>query len=376
MRPSKIIGIKRIGIKKAVDIEVESNEHIFYANNIATSNSHGVGYAMMTYWSAWVKCYYNKKFFKNWLRNADEKADPNFEKRQLIMAAKSEGINVRGPNIKLLEDNFSWHDNAICFGICNVKNVGSAHLEQLKKSFADLPQEKMNWTNILINILPNINKRAIENLISVGAFTGLGKSRSEMLHEYHCMMELTDKEISYIVSNFDTTNTNISELLSKIISLGTKKQGGGISTQNRLEKIENILVRVNSPGRSLLDNSVVYAKIEEQLLSYSINHSELNACSGAAHANATCKEVADGKSDNSILAVMIKRLKEYKTKNGDCMAFLSVEDDSGELENIVVFPDIYEQNKDIMYERATVLISGEIKDKKKNSFIVDKIFVI
>ena len=58
------------------------------------------------------------------------------------------------------------------------------------------------------------------------------------------------------------------------------------------------------------------------------------------------------------------------------MAFLSIEDDSGELENIVVFPDIYEQNKDIIYEQATVLISGEIKDKQRNSFIIDKIYMI
>jgi DNA polymerase III alpha subunit len=58
------------------------------------------------------------------------------------------------------------------------------------------------------------------------------------------------------------------------------------------------------------------------------------------------------------------------------MAFLSIEDESGELENIVVFPDIYEQNKDIMYEQATVLLSGKIPDKKRNSFIVDKVFLI
>ena len=58
------------------------------------------------------------------------------------------------------------------------------------------------------------------------------------------------------------------------------------------------------------------------------------------------------------------------------MAFLSVGDESGELENVVVFPDIYEQNKDIMYEQATVLMSGEIQDKQRTSFTVDKVFSI
>jgi DNA polymerase III alpha subunit len=143
-----------------------------------------------------------------------------------------------------------------------------------------------------------------------------------------------------------------------------------------MDKVSNILLRINNPGRVLIDNGMTYAKIEEKLLGYSINHSELNACSDACHANTTCKQITDGKTDDSIIAAVIKRVREYKTKNGDIMAFLSIEDESGELENIVVFPDIYEQNKDIMYEQATVLLSGKIPDKKRNSFIVDKVFLI
>ena len=143
-----------------------------------------------------------------------------------------------------------------------------------------------------------------------------------------------------------------------------------------MDKVSNVLLRVNNPGRILVDNGMTYAKIEEKLLGYSINHSELNACSDACHANTTCKQITDGKTDDSIIAAVIKRVREYKTKNGDIMAFLSIEDESGELENIVVFPDIYEQNKDIMYEQATVLLSGKIPDKKRNSFIVDKVFLI
>ena len=80
--------------------------------------------------------------------------------------------------------------------------------------------------------------------------------------------------------------------------------------------------------------------------------------------------------DKSTLACIVKRIREHKTKNDDEMAFLSVEDNSGELENIVIFPDIYSQNKDIIYEESTILLTGEIKDKKRRSFIVESIFSI
>lgn len=374
MRSAKIIGIKKIGTKQSIDIEVDSNEHVFYANNIATSNSHAIAYSKMAYWSAWVKYHYAEKFFKNWLRNADEKIDPDLEKRQLIVAAKSEDIKVFGPTIKILEENFSWQNGAIYFGICNVKNVGSIHLAQLKSELSKI--EDKTWVNILINVLPNVNKKAVENLISVGAFAGFGKSRTEMLHEYHCYMDLTDKEMDCIQKNINTEGLKISDVIEKFLEKGLKKNGGFISVQSRLDKVENILLRLRNPGRSLVDNSIVYAKIEEKLLGYAINHSELNSCSDASQANTTCKEIVDGKCDPAVLAVIIKRVKEHKTKNGDFMAFLSVEDDSGELENIVVFPDMYEQNRDIIYEQATVLMSGQIKDKERNSFIIDKLYTI
>ena len=133
----------------------------------------------------------------------------------------------------------------------------------------------------------------------------------------------------------------------------------------RLVKVKNILSRLNNPGRFLDDNPSMYAKIEDKLLGCAVSHSELNSCADAAHANSTCKEVSDGKFDRSTVACIIKRIKEHVTKNNDEMAFLSVEDNSGELENIVIFPDIYSQNKDIIYEESTVLLTGEIKDKKR-----------
>lgn len=387
----KAIGKKKADLMKTIRgqfidgcvknyIDQEKAEDIFdmieKSARYSFNKSHAVAYAKMAYWSAWTKYHYPEKFFKHWLKNADEKIDPDFEKKQLIISAKAENIDVKGPTIQYLEENFFWKNEAIYFGICNVKNVGAIHLKQLKQHLSKLDSNNITWCNILIHVLPFVNKRAVENLIKVGAFAGLKKTRTEMLHEYHCYLDLTKKEIEQMQNNIECHLLDAVSTLECFISKGTKKQGGFIATQSRLDKISNIILRIKNPGRSLLDNSMVYAKIEEKLLGCSINHSELNTCSDACHANTTCKEIVDGKMEDSVIAVIIKRLREYKTKNGDIMAFLSVEDDSGELENIVVFPDIYEQNRDIMYEEATVLLSGRIKDRQRNSFIVDKVFLI
>lgn len=355
---------------KVFDIIEKSNRYSF-------NKSHAVAYAKMAYWSAYLKCYYPDKFFKYWLRNAGEKIDPDLEKRQLIMAAKNENIEVYGPSMLYLNENFEWHNESIYFGACNVKNVGKAHLEKYQELTAEWDR-KLTWSELLICVLPYINKKAVENLIKVGFFSGLKKPRSEMLHEFSCVKELTKKELESLSGCIDKSNSNLPllALLEFFIEKGSKKDGGLISTASRLKKVKDIITRLQNPGRDLLDNPAMYAKIEEKLLGCAIAHSELNACAEAAHADATCKELSDGRLDKSTIACIIKRIKEHKTKNDDSMAFLSVEDNSGELENIVIFPDIYSQNKDIIYEESTVLLTGQVRDKKRKSFIVDNIFSI
>lgn len=387
----KAIGKKRADLMKDIrikfiegavnnNVKEEKASEVFdiieKSSRYSFNKSHAVGYAYVSYWSAYVKYHFTNKYFKHWLIGADDKIDPDVEVRQLIMAAKSEGLSIKGPTFRSLEENFHWNTGSIYFGICNIKNVGYKHFLELKEGLESVQNQDLHWNTILRKVLININKRAVENLITVGTFYGLGLSRTEMLHEFNCYLELTDNEIKFIANMDDVEGESIACILEKFINMGLKKNGGQISTQARLNKIQDIVVRLRNPGRSLYDNPVVYAREEERLLGYAINHSELNACSEACQANTTCKEIADGKLAPSILAVIIKTVREHKTKKGDKMAFLSVEDESGELENIVVFPVVYEQSMDIIYEKATVLLCGEIKDKSKNSFIVDRIFTI
>lgn len=336
------------------------------------NKSHAIGYAFVAYWCAYLRCYYPKEFFKHWLRNSDDKMDTDFERKQLIMAAKAENINIKGPTVKYLQDNFFWADDSIYFGLVNVKNVGKAHLDKLRQFEQDLSK---SWTHIVFNVLPNVNKRAVENLIKVGAFAGYKKSRNEMLHEFSCVSQLTNKELESIQKNFSYNDKEVIDVITEFAMLGVKKNGGYISSERRLDKVQDIISRLRNPGRSLEDNPASYAKIEEKLLGCSINHSELTACAKASHADTTCKEILDGKKGVSFVAGVIKKFKEHTTKNKDKMAFLTIEDDECELDNIVVFPDVYKNCMDILYEDATVLISGEVKPKE-TSFIVKEVYLI
>ena len=53
------------------------------------------------------------------------------------------------------------------------------------------------------------------------------------------------------------------------------------------------------------------------------------------------------------------------------MCFLTVEDSSGSLEDVVVFPEPYNDFKDLLLENNTVLLMGE--SGKNKSFVVNKV---
>ena len=77
------------------------------------------------------------------------------------------------------------------------------------------------------------------------------------------------------------------------------------------------------------------------------------------------------------LAVQLNSVRQYKTKKGknpgQTMAFIVAEDSSGVLDGITIFPEQYEQFKDLLIEDNTVVLSGEVSKKDGTSIIVNKV---
>jgi len=337
------------------------------SNRYSFNKSHAVSYALMAYWSAYLKANNKLEFYLHWLSNAKEKIDPNQEIYELVESAKIDHIDVKTPLHQHPESNFSIQGKDIFFGITNVKNVGVNEFVKIKNFLDELKPK--TWVEYVVNILPNVNKRAVNNLIAVGFFAGLEKSRSEMTHEFSCVKDLSKKELEVLQERLDCSSS-LQDNLIKLNNL--KRDGGAVATSKRLEAFADIINRLKNPGRSLKDNPMSISISEENLLGAPISYSKVDGCADASFANTTCKEILDGKKSKSILAVEITEVKEYTTKNKDNMAFLSVRDDSLEIENVVVFPDTYREYEDIIYETATVLMFGQ-KAKDRNSFIVNEI---
>jgi DNA polymerase-3 subunit alpha len=363
------------GTEKQGFITKEIAEEIFgwieKSNRYAFNKSHAVSYAINAYWSAYCKHYKPIEFYVSYLNHSDRKPDSQKELKELIVDAKSIDMETYPPRLQHLHTNFTANENTIFYGLRHIKNVGQKECEKISDMTEDI--SGYSWLDVLINVIQKcrINKRAVISLISVGAFNGKNNtiSRQRMLYEFDSWKKLTATETKYICENYQNHKTLADCVEGYINSNKVNKR--------RLPTVIDIMNTLENPMYSLDDDVQTIAADEQKYMGCALTCSQVDGF----HTNfsiSMCKDVARGTIRNKThLAVQLNAVRPYKTKRGknpgQTMAFIIAEDSSGVLDGITIFPEQYEQFKDLLIEENTVILSGEVSKKENTSIIVNKV---
>lgn len=385
MHGEKIINIKKIGKIQTIDIEVNHPNHVFYGNEIATSNSHGVSYGIDAYWTAYLKAHFPHQFYCSYLHGAQWKQDTAEEVYEIVNNAKLADVEVCVPDFRNQHEIPYLCDNKVYFGISDIKQIGAAALLKVKektKEASDTINKKANdwtWLDYLLGFSSGVSSTVNEAIISAGGLDYLKKSRSSMLYEMELCGRLTKKEREWIVHKHGATPyVNLLSALRGCAS--TKKEGGGCHNQKRVNVVTDIGKILANPPHTLHDTADFIAWCEDKYLGTSITCSKVDGCEKAVEANATCRDIVNGRSGYTVLAVEVRRVHEVKTKRGKTpgkkMAFIGVSDSSCAMDDIVVFPDQWKEYGGLLHEDNTVLIQGENGSKKGDSFKIKKVWQI
>ena len=363
---AEIVYFDYAGKENLWDIEIDSEDHIYFANGVATSNSHGVSYSYPCYWSAYIKAHRPLKFYEVWLKYSSHKLDPHAEVRNLVLSAKLDNVEILPPSCEYLTEGFFIKDDSVVFGLSHIKGVANRELEKLF-TLMRTHGVRASLVTYLTEILPNINKRTCEALINCGCFHYLGVSRAALLHYYECFSDLSDKELVFFQDKSFKTPAEALEA-----ACGLKKEGGACATKGRVEKLKIILERLTNPGRVLHDLPGKIAASEEAAIGITLSCSYMDACLAAGMADTTCKEIMRGKPGKRTIVVRIKEVKEHVIKSSEKkMGFIVCSDDSAEIDNVVCFANEYEEFGRFLYEGAMVAICGELG--KKKSFVISRV---
>lgn len=101
------------------------------------------------------------------------------------------GIDRLPPDVNKSEDTFTVENNSIRFGLSAVKNVGRAMILNLVNERKNNGEFK-NFSDFIDRMAgQDMNKRALEGLISCGAFDSMGVKRSQLLAVYEKALDGT-----------------------------------------------------------------------------------------------------------------------------------------------------------------------------------------
>lgn len=368
---SAIHSITYIGFRESMDLEVDSLEHIFYANNIAVSNSHSVAYAQHGYVTAFYKAHYPKEFYTIYLKHCKHRGVKKDEdKRILIQDARKHDIIVHPYDIRHNNKEYAIIDEKIRVGFIDLKGCSSNTWDKWQK-WRETQEVPATWDEFLIYCLGCFDKTSMESLIFAGALDFYRISRKKMHYQYGVYNRLNEAQQRFAQDNYAGS---ILAILTQIISLGSGK-GKPCYNKPSLTKIEAAIKDWQDEAYNTWTTAREIERREIDIIGAPLTCSRFDDSDDTYMSNISCLNLSNATTSNQTFKVMcwLTNVRHIKTKKGDAMAFVGFSDGEFDMEDGVVFPQAYELYHYNLIEDMEVLLIGK---KKDHSFIIEKVVEI
>lgn len=312
------------------------------------NKSHSACYGMISYWTAYLKAHYPAAFMAALMTSDQDDTD-----RLAIEIAECQhmGLKVMNPDVNLSFAEFAVvpDSNEIRFGLNAVKNVGTNAVEEILRvreqdgEFKSV-EDFLKRVNVRI-----VNRKNLESLIKAGAFSGLG-DRSDLLY------------------NLDT-------LLAYASKLQKEANSDQADLFGDLREVMVPPLAMEPAPTKINDHEML--QWERELLGLYLSAHPLDKYD-AYFAEQTMPIGSLSKEmDNKTATVggVVLDARAILTKSGSKMAFVKIEDKSGEIE-IIVFPRTYEEVGEKLVQDVVLKIKGKINAKDRDGRLMDELKVI
>lgn len=315
----------------------------------AFNKSHSACYGLIAYQTAYLKAHYPSAFMAALMTS-------DFDDTDRLAIEMNEcrhmGISVLPPDV-----NASFHEFSVAnepqntkadirFGLDAIKNVGKGAAEEIIRAREDGPFVSLN--DFISRVSPRVvNRKTWESLIKTGAFDTFG-DRSSLLAS-----------------------------LDLLLAMATKLQKERLSAQvdlfGNIENQTSALPPIQLVAPTGPVNSREYLQWERELLGLYLSSHPLDDYDAILSEQTIPSHQISSKLDNQTVVVggVIQDVKTFVTKNGQTMAFVRLEDRTGELE-LVVFPSVYKDNMAQLVKDSVIKSVGRVSAKDKNGGVLSE----
>lgn len=335
MRSKFVEGAVRNGIDR------QQAEHLFSLiepfAGYAFNKAHAVCYAMVAYQTAYLKANYPVEYFAALMAAHFDNQDKVV---QYVEECRRRNIQILPPDINRSDVDFVVEGDAIRFGLGAIKNVGKAAVEVVLKARGDRPFT--SFFDFCVRVLEqqgSFGKSTVETLIQAGAFHSLVPNRNKLLSA----LDDTWQAAQRAVHNRRTGQTSL------------------FNSEQAVDVEEYPLPDVPELSREQI------LSFEKELLGVYLADHPLRSLQtrmrqmGVVPCNQV-RELADGSPVR--VAGVITNVRPLRTKRGDRMAVVTVEDLTGTI-SATAFPTAYEEHKTLLTKDSLVVLEGKVKHRDR-----------
>ncbi|HHX24388.1 MAG: DNA polymerase III subunit alpha [Tepidanaerobacteraceae bacterium] len=315
-------------------------DEISYFAGYGFNKAHTAAYAVIAYQTAYLKAHFPVEFMAALLTSVVDNSD---KVAYYINECRHMDIEVLPPDINESYEAFTVVKDKIRFGLTAVKNVGN----NVAKAIIETRKEKGRYISLndfIEKVCGELNKKALESLIKSGAFSSLGVKRSQLLRVYEDTLTRIQKQkkqnLKNQISIFDMIDDapDTTEILPDVPEFPPAE----------LLAMEKEMLGIYLSGHPLLE----YKEELSKNTTFSIGD----------------KNNISNLQDNMQVVVggIITDINTKTTRNDRIMAFINVEDLTGNIEGIV-FPNIFEKYKSLLFVDSKVYLKGRINHKEEES---------
>jgi DNA polymerase-3 subunit alpha len=302
------------------------------------NKSHSAAYALISYRTAYLRCHYFPEFMASTLTSVMGSSE---RVAMYIDVCRAAGVDVLPPDVNESFKGFTVSGNTIRFGLGAIKNVGEGAAESIisaRKSGGPF----VSFVDFCNRVdMTAVNRKALESLIRCGAFSKFGKRRALL-----AIMDQVCDQSAVRQRHQELGQASFFDLFEEPSGFGTAD--------------------IPLPDVPDFSESQILA-MEKELLGLYISGHPLASVAEAIRKVATMSvrdlSNAEDGAYATLAGVIIGR-KQIITRTGQPMAFVQIEDLTGQVE-VVVFPRTYQECADILARDAIVVVKGRVDVKEE-----------
>lgn len=298
------------------------------------NKSHSAAYALLTYQTGWLKTHYPAEFMAASLTADREHTDKVVT---LIAETRAMGLGVHPPSVNHCGTGFRPQTGeSVYYGLGALKGVGEKAVESIveERERGGAYEDLFDFCRRTVG--NRLNKRVLEALVRGGALDCIEPCRATLMHNLGQAVDLAEKQTRDTLSGQNDM-------------FGAAPEGADLQSLARAEPW-------TEHDRLVAEKEVLGLYLTGHPFEHF--HAELDSLR-----DSTIESLKPAGDRDVLVAGLVTAVRTMKTRRGDLMAFVTLDDNTARIE-VSVFSRLFTRRRALLRSDAVLVVRGatEIDD--------------